>query len=489
MSTTTNETTPDLPVFPVVTVSVDEDAHQIHASTQGTDVFIEEYDPALWEEDVTYRNKKTADAAQQVTEAIGHHDPVRVRVFMDEENSYQMWMPPGGGQLNLIESPEPLTVREPGKLWGISRKMLLSILAFVLMFAVMVTLYFVKQNRDEPVAIYTPPPVQLPVSAPVGWDTYADYSLEATTAAPVVVGDQLLYAKGSDLKIASITDGVEKSSTSAGFDITSISVVHGVGENLVAVGGSNAQAAIGQMGSQLHSIERPTQQAQLHWVSGVPVYTSSGAVWVPDDQGKLIKRTAPADTVPAAVFGQSVWMVSTVEPKAWLMDSDSPDLPAVVSLPVPEGKTYKGFIGAVNEHLVFGFTHKDKNMDQSIVIADATKNGAIEKARAVAGQWNENNVAVDVQRNLMLTGSTLIDVAGNHAMKTGANASYGGGFAWTKGTKPARISVDGDVKEWVTSSSQPVIPADVDETGRAVVLYKPNEAEAVSKLYVLRKES
>ena len=74
-------------------------------------------------------------------------------------------------------------------------------------------------------------------------------------------------------------------------------------------------------------------------------------------------------------------------------------------------------------------------------------------------------------------------------MKTGANASYGGGFAWTKGTKPARISVDGDVKEWVTSSSQPVTPADVDETGRAVVLYKPNEAEAVSKLYVLRKES
>lgn len=480
--------TPNLPVFPVIVVSVNEDEAKVIGSAPGAEVIEKEIDRQRWDNDIPYRNELTASVAHRVARSINHTEPVRVRVDMGAGQDFHMWMPTAGNRLYEIERPQPLKDSSTKTRWGMPPKMFWASLACVLMVAMTIGALLWKNNQSEPVAIYTPPAAQLPVSAPAGWDTFADYSLEATTAAPVVIKDQILYAKDSELRTVSAKDGVEKGKQSAGFNIDEIHSVDGLESDVIAVGGNNAQAAIGKRGGELHSLNRPTQQAKLHWVSGAPVYTSEGYVWIPDAQGALKKVTAPADTFPVALAGEKVWMASKVEPKAWLMSDDSAKLPKSVDIPAPKGMSYKGPITGVKEHVLFGYSNKNKSTEQKIVITDLNKNGEVGKGRVLEGKWNENSTEVDNQRNLILTGSTLIDVENNKAINAGSNATYGGGYVWTRGTHPARISLNGDEKAWETSSAQPVIPADVDQDGRAIVLYKPTEQDASSKLYVLRKE-
>lgn len=483
---------PELPLFPVITVEVDDENHQLYASAPGSTLITHSYDREQWadETQVAYRNEQVAKVAGAIAQDIGIRHPVRVNVAMDDENIYKMWMDHQGTELQMLPESSPQESKPSnGKTFGgLSPKLWGAIIAFILCILTMIGAVLWKNGQEEAAPIYTPPPVQLPVSAPAGWDTLADYSLEATAASPLIVGDKLLYAQGGELKTANSLDGVQLSAHSVSFDITSITTVTGLGENIIAVGGANSQAAIGTLGGELHTISRPTQQATLHWVSGAPVFTSTGAVWVPNTNGELTKLTAPADTVPAAVFGGTVWMVSTVDTQAWLISSDAPELPAPVSIPAPGGYTYQGFIASVNNHLAFAFSNTESR-EQVIVLADATETGTLENGRIVKGNYNQTQVSVDLARNLLLTGSTLVDVAANQAMNVGSNASYGGGYAWARGTDPQRISVTGDVTSWATSSATPVIPADVDSQGRAVVLYKPSAQDVPSKLYVLRKEN
>lgn len=483
--------TPELPAFPVITVHIETETGRSSASAQGTGLYIDQFDTERFaqEDERDYRNEIVATAASKVLDDLNQLTPVRVRVQMDEDTIFNMWMEPGGHRVHPVENPdENLEGPQQSRgILGLAPKLFFSLLSVLLIGVIMTVLVLNKGSKEEAAPIYTPPPVQLPVSAPAGWDTYADYSLEATTAAPLILGEDLLYAQGSELRIANASDGVRKSTHSAGFDITAIYPVHGLGENVIAVSGGNNQAAIGTQGSDLHTIEKPTDQAELHWVSGVPVYTSTGAVWVPDTQGQLTKLTAPADSLPAVVSGTAVWMVSTVDAQGWLISTDDAELPAPVSIPAPGGYTYKGLIAGVNSQIVVAFSN-DKSTENQIVIVDSTADGALENGRSVAGNYNQHNIAVDIKRNLLLTGSTLIDVVANQAMNTGGNATYGGGYAWARGTEAKRIAVTGEVTTWATSSSQPTIPADIDSAGRAVVLYKPNAQDVPSKLYVLRKE-
>ncbi|MFW0120240.1 hypothetical protein ACN08Y_10040 [Rothia sp. P5764] len=483
---------PELPIFPVITVEVDDENHQLYASAPGSTLITRPYDRERWvdESQVAYRNEQVAEAAGAIAQDIGLTHAVRVNVAMDDENTFKMWMEHQGTELHMLpeSSPEGMNPSKGKIFGGLSLKLWAAITAFILCIVTMVGAILWKKGQEEAAPTYTPPAVQLPVSAPAGWDTFADYSLEATTAAPLIVGDKLLYAQGSELKIANSIDGVQESTHSVGFDITSITTVSGLGENIIAVGGANSQAAIGPLGGEMHTITRPTQQASLRWVSGVPVFLSTGTVWVPNTTGELTQLTAPADSVPAAVFGNTVWMVSTVDTQAWLISSSAPELPAPVSIPAPAGYTYQGFITSVNDHLAFAFNNSESR-EQAIVLVDATASGSLENGRTVKGSYNQSQVSVDLARNLLLTGSTLVDVAANQAMNVGSNTSYGGGYAWARGTNPQRISVTGDIKTWSTSSAIPVIPADVDSQGRAVVLYKPSSQDVPSKLYVLRKEN
>lgn len=489
---TSSHKTPELPVFPVITVEVDDENHQLYASAPGSTLITRSFDREQWadESQVAYRNEQVAHAATAIAQDIGLKNAVRVNVAMDDENIFKMWMEYQGNELHMLPEATNQESKPAGSksFGGLSPRLWGAIIAFLLCAVIMVWAVIWKNGQEEAAPIYTPPPVQLPVSAPAGWDTFADYSLEATSASPLIVGEKLLYAQGRELRIANSSDGVRTSGHSVGFDINSITTSTGLGDNTIAVGGANSQAAIGTMGGDLHTINRPTQQATLHWVSGVPVFTSTGAVWVPNSSGELTKLTAPADSVPAAVFDNTVWMVSTVDNQAWLISSDSPELPAPVSIPAPGGYTYQGFIASVNNHLAFAYSNTESR-EQVIVLADATSEGTLENGRTVKGNYNQSQVSVDLDRNLLLTGPTLVDVAENKAMNVGSNASYGGGYAWARGSDSQRISVAGETVSWSTNSANPTIPSDVDSRGRAVVLYKPSAQDVPSKLYVLRKEN
>lgn len=106
--TTTNKP-PELPLFPVITVEVDDENHQLYASAPGSTLITHSYDREQWadETQVAYRNEQVAKVAGAIAQDIGIKHPVRVNVAMDDENIYKMWMDHQGTELQMLPESSP----------------------------------------------------------------------------------------------------------------------------------------------------------------------------------------------------------------------------------------------------------------------------------------------------------------------------------------------------------------------------------------------
>lgn len=498
MSQTTAPKTPFLPPFPVMQVVLSED--KIQASSQGTETYTQELEntSVLTAEELnTYGAKLVAKVLAELNLA----DDVRVEFFDTQGNQHGMWysteftalyplktpgLAPVGTKANQVSS-SGLLARLPGlaKLNKELRALVLILLslALVILLAFGARWLLDKWGTKEDNA--SPPAAQLPVTAPAGWDTYADYAVEASMVNPVLKNQEIIYAHEAELRRINADTGIDAGTTSVSFNISAIYESSGLAEDTVAVAGSGSQAAIGTVHNEaLNTIEPPEEQTTLQWISGVPVYQGTGFIWVPNEKGELKRYTAPADSEPAVIDGQSIWMVSTKEPKAWHIHSDSAELPESVSIPGLDGYTYKGLISGINHHIVLAWGKEDLS-DTMLEIIDATGEHQLENARSLPGTASEYSTVTDPERNLLLSQGTFVDVSTNQAMKVGTSAKYGAGYAWVSGIESQRVSVDGEVISW-DGTSNSVIPSAIDAAGRAIVIYKPtSSSEPLGKLYVL----
>lgn len=481
--------TPDLPVFPVIVIHLSQST--IIADAPGADpvaVSVEDVDQG----DPVALNAVGARAAAEVAEQLELH-VVKVRIDLGEDEHW-MWLDTATQMLHPLETTrqerqEQQTHTQRSR----ARRRRLAIATIIVMVGLIVAalvwrLFFFTPKDDGP----PPPPgsAQLPVAAPAGWDTYADWSVPAADVDPLIEDGQIVFADadGRDVVTARTSDGVETSRHGAGFQIRGLHATSGLGENVIAVEGSSSEAAVGKIGEGLHKMDAPQDDARLTWVSGVPVFTAPGFVWVPDAEGQLSKRTAPAETDPVIVDGSAVWMASTKELQAWRIDSDQPRLPDAVTLPSKKGAgDYDGPVAAVGKHLILGFkTEKDSTTSWELVNLDGeefTATGWI-KAATSGGQ-----PTIDPQKDMVLSSGILLDLSSKKAMSVGGTATYGAGYAWVTGTKPQRISPDGQVTDWKggeASSSTAAIPAALDDKGRAAVVIKSGSQDG--RLYMLSKK-
>ena len=499
-STTAIPKTPFLPPFPVVDVVLDNQG--LYASSQGTDTYRAEIEnPA----DISAEelNHHGALLTSQVLAELHLADDVRVELYDQNGNQHHMWYSQQNMALYPLKTPGlapagSKAARRPSQgkfaaLPGLKnlpperRALVLILLSLLLVVGVSFGLRFLLENLGDGDDDQTPPAAQLPVTAPAGWDTYADYAVEASMVDPIISHQEIIYAHDSELRRINADTGIPTGTSTVEFKISEIHHAYGLAEDTISVAGSGSQTAIGLVGDEsLTTIKQPEEHTTLTWVSGVPVYVGSGFVWVPNEHGELKRYTAPADTVPAIIDGQSIWMVSEKEPKAWHIHSDSAELPEPVEIPVIEGHSYKGLIAGINNRMVLMWSTEDMRSTQ-LEILDATGEHRLENARTVPGKASEYNTVVDPTRNLLLSQGTFVDVSTNEAMKVSTSAKYGAGYAWASGIESQRVSVDGEVISWQGTSNS-VIPAEVDASGRAIVVYKPTtSSDTYGKLYVLTK--
>ena len=493
-----------LPPFPVIDVVLDEEG--MHASAQGTESYHQQLHAFVSELDAQQLNAYGADLVRQVLEELRLDDDVRVLLHDAQGSQHPMWYSsdsqslypftvPSGSKAGRTVGAQVFSTGGgffaslPGLRALPAERRALLLIALGLVLAVALTFggrsvlgSFGSSEEPE-----LPQAAQLPVTAPAGWDTYADYAVEASVVDPVVYQQEIIYAYEGQLRYILADTGEQTGSTEAGFKISEIYEVSGLSKGTIAVAGSGSQAAIGRIGdAELNVIEPPEETTTLEWISGLPVYVGTGFIWVPDENGQLKRYTAPADSKPAVVDGASVWMVSSKEPKAWHISSDAAQLPEAVEIPAVEGYTYKGLVAGVNHHIVLAWSTEDLSGTR-LEILEATGEHRLENARVVAGTASEYNTVTDSGRNLLLSAGTFVNVETNQAMKVSSSAKYGAGFAWVTGIESQRVSVDGEIVSW-SGTANSVIPAAIDGAGRAVVVYKPsNSSEPLGKLYVLTK--
>lgn len=328
-------------------------------------------------------------------------------------------------------------------------------------------------------------PTALAQEAPVGWTSTVAWSVSANQAGAVAGDGKITYGDGNEV-VTVDEDFQEVSRTDLGTRVASIEEAPGLGDEVITARGSGGQVWIGAAGDQLHQIEAPKGAAEPTWFSGIPVYSTASATYVPDSSGKLT-RYATADGKPVAVVSGRLWFISTTKdetPKAWVISSDDEKAPEPVKLPTPAGDAkYTGQVTGVGEHAGLVFTSGKDSLVEVLKLGD---DGKVSDARAV--KTTEGETTADAAHDLLLSGGTLIDVSDSKAMSVGKNGELAAGAFWATGADAKRVTADGDVQAWPAGKNpDPVIPAAVDSQGRALVIV-PEDDGKDSRLYVLEKE-
>lgn len=362
---------------------------------------------------------------------------------------------------------------------------LVLLMVLVLAVSLLVSRLGTGASRDDQQDQSSAAPTALAQEAPVGWTSTVAWSVNANQAGAVAGDGKITYGDGNEV-VTVDEDFQEVSRTDLGTRVASIEEAPGLGDEVITARGSGGQVWVGTAGDQLHQIEAPKGAAEPTWFSGIPVYSTASATYVPDASGKLT-RYATADGKPVAVVSGRLWFISTTKdetPKAWVISSDDEKAPEPVKLPTPAGDAkYTGQVTGVGEHAGLVFTSGKDSLVEVLKLGD---DGKVSDARAV--KTTEGETTADAAHDLLLSGGTLIDVSDSKAMSVGKSGELAAGVFWATGADAKRVTADGDVQAWPAGKNpDPVIPAAVDSQGRALVIV-PEDDGKDSRLYVLEKE-
>lgn len=476
-----NKGTPFLPSFPVIVIH--RIGNQLKAEAPGGFTSTEEIQENATVEQL---NAAVSSCAVALAEQMLIKSNTRVTVIEEDPTTqYSMWLDIADGVVKPVEKPK-VPKKKLFASWSRQQKILVfgGLAVVVAISGVFGVRSMIPQQKTQ-VVISAPSAAQLPVAAPAGWDTYADYAVDASAVNPLLLDDQIVYAQGSSVKRMEASTGIAIDSKDAGFQITNLYQAYGLGKDVIAAAAGTSQVAVGHTGGQMHRVETPSDYAKLIWVSGTPVYTTVGFVHVPDADGNLHRYSAPADSVPAVITPDGVWMVSTISAEAWFIADDSPNLPTSQKLPLSGGGDVTGDVVGVGNSFAVGVRGEDQDYIQ---VFDTTKR-SITGSRMIPQVSLPANPNVDPARHVLLGTNALVDITSDKAVSVSGAARYGAGYAWVSGAENQRVSVTGEKIPWQigkNNSSSAVIPDAVLPDGRAVVLFRAENSRESSRIYVLR---
>ncbi|MGO2519963.1 MAG: hypothetical protein ACTH8F_07570 [Microbacterium sp.] len=317
--------------------------------------------------------------------------------------------------------------------------------------------------------IPTPDAGQLPISAPVGWDTYASWVIDSAkpgAAAVLAHRDVLVLSDGADVIAIDVETGQLRWRSGTAGDVTALYAP--VGTDVIYAARSNTGVSVldRKTGTVLSDGVTSAREIVLGDVPYAELPGQAGAVLIGTSWER---RQVPATSVPVGTAGEGLVNVSIEQENLWVTTSNSPVLPTAVPLQAPaDGLSLSRTVAFVDGRLILEWA--DRFGPQTFTIDTVSADGTLERVGTFdATGRSSGKSSVDVVNGLVGIGSLLLDVNSQTVTESAQGTVVtSAGYGWTEqaGSGRVRINPDGST---LPLRSGAVIPDVILPDGRAVV--------------------
>ncbi|MHA7220269.1 hypothetical protein ACX80L_15445 [Arthrobacter sp. MDT1-48-3] len=348
----------------------------------------------------------------------------------------------------------------------------------------------VQDNMAEPVAtVYTPPPAQLPVPAPAGWDTYGDWTTPMTGSSVRAILDpsgQPVSVDGSTLIGHDPRTGVERWTRTAPFKVAQLALFTLDGQSRVAAAAARELVLFGD-GAEPIRVDVPKDGTIVLDGGTAPrVDLPNKRTLIVAADGSTAARVVPAAAEPIEALGDHLVAADNRSGRIWRVTQDSAALPAPAKLPAPvAGAELVTVLGSVNETVVAAWKTADTTTIGFYALGDATDATEATQVGIIDVEGTDvatSGIQVDRENGLLLAGTVLVDVEAKQAHRLPGAGKLAAGYAWvTTNTEQLRINAQG-VTETTTDAARAAIPDVITDDGKAITRA---EGSSTGLLYAL----
>ncbi|MGQ1840314.1 hypothetical protein ACT4S2_17910 [Kocuria turfanensis] len=469
--------------WPVITLAFG--AEQIVADANGEVLTY----PVL---DAATAHEVAADAAAEACRRLGLK-ACRVQGHTEDGSVFEMVVDAELGTLEEYELPAAAPAPGPGKrlagstttgrasrvkggnlrralaIWGSVGVLALTAGASVVM--------NLTEGDGEPVAVvHTPPPAQLPVPAPAGWDTYGAWATPMSGSQVKAVLDwdgRPVSVDGSKLIGHDPATGVEQWSRSAPFTVTQLALFTVDGQTRLAAATGKELVLFTPDSTEPIRVQVPQEATVVLDGGTVPrldLPTKKSLLVAAD--GSTASRVVPAAAKPLEAQGADLIAADAKAGKVWRVGTDSAALPKPATLPAPaKGAELTAVLGSVQGRVVAAW----KDGKQTVVgfydvdeATDATGVKQVAVRELDGNQITTSTVQTDRAHGLLLASAVLVDVEATAAHRLDGQATLAAGYAWvTDDGEQAQVTRDGQT-EATTTADQAAVPDVITDNGMAL---------------------
>lgn len=338
----------------------------------------------------------------------------------------------------------------------------------------------ISQPPAPPAATATPSPTatQLPVVAPAGWGTYAQWAAEAGSdrVAPILGPDgSVVTVSDGQVRALDPATGAQRWSIPATGHPTDAAITTVDGVTVIAItDGRTSVTTVHGDGSDPRAYTLPASGRSQIQISGTGVWATlpgqhvsvlAGGQWA----GRLI----PAGATARGVIGTAVVAVNPKTAQVWEIASPSPTFPKPVKLTAPSrGATVTSVLGTSGDRLVSTWqVPKKRSGTITLIVDQLTRTGItrLRQSEVPATATRADAWSVDDAAALAATGSTLIDLRTGAAHPgTAGGVTVSGGYGWSSTGSTNRVRIDRSGHTVPVEPDAPV-PAVVTKSGKAIV--------------------
>ncbi|MGX5359120.1 hypothetical protein [Kocuria sp. KH4] len=474
---------PAVHTWPVITLTFG--AEQIVADANGEVLTY----PVL---DATTAHEVAADAATEACRRLGLK-ACRVQGHTEDGSMFEMVVDAELGTLEEYELPATAPAPGPGKrlagsttagrasrvkggnqrralaIWGSVGVLALTAGASVAM--------NLTEGDGEPVAVvHTPPPAQLPVPAPAGWDTYGAWATPMSGSQVQAVLDwegRPVSVDGAKLIGHDPDTGVEQWSRATPFTVTQLAVFTVDGQTRLAAATGKELVLFTPDSPEPIRVQVPQEATVVLDGGTVPRLDlpNQKSLLVGAD-GSTATRVVPAAAKPLEAQGADLIAADAKAGKVWRVGTDSAALPKPATLPAPaKGAQLTGILGSVEGRVVAAWKDGKQtvvgfyDVDESTV-ATAVKQVAVRELDG--NQITTSTVQTDRLHGLLLASTVLVDVDATTAHRLDGQVTLAAGYAWvTDDGEQAQVTRDGAI-EATTRADQAAVPDVITDNGMAL---------------------
>jgi hypothetical protein len=333
------------------------------------------------------------------------------------------------------------------------------------------------EGDGEPVAVvHTPPPAQLPVPAPAGWDTYGAWATPMSGSQVKAVLDwegRPVSVDGSKLIGHDPDTGVEQWSRFAPFTVTQLALFTVDGQTRLAAATGKELVLFTPDSTEPIRVQVPQEATVVLDGGTVPrldLPTKKSLLVAAD--GSTASRVVPAAAKPLEAQGADLIAADAKAGKVWRVGTDSAALPKPATLPAPaKGAELTGVLGSVEGRVVAAWKDGKQTVVGFYDVDEATEATAVKQVavRELDGnQITTSTVQTDRVHGLLLASSVLVDVEATAAHRLDGQATLAAGYAWvTDDGEQLQVTRDG-ATEATTRADQAAVPDVITDNGMAM---------------------